>query len=188
MLKSILPALALIVAAPTAALADQVIHVPPFRTVEVHGGGHATLRHGDRQRVVLIKGDPSIADIRVTGDGTLVLSPCKDWCWGNQKFEVEVTTPAIAGVSVHGGGEMDVDGRFPRQPSLKVSVHGGGDADLRNLPADNVAAEVHGGGDAEVRAERTLTAEVHGGGDLHFWGHPRVSSSTSGGGDIESGE
>jgi len=188
MIKTILPALGLAALAPSAALADQVINVPPFKSIELHGGGEATLRHGDRQRVVLVKGDPSIAEIRVTGEGKLVLSPCRNWCWGNHHFEVEVTTPSVAAISVHGGGELKALGGFPRQPSLDLAVHGGGDADVRAIPADNVSADVHGGGDAELRAERTLTAEVHGGGDVRFWGHPQVTSSTHGGGSIESGE
>lgn len=187
MFKSVLPVLALAAIAPTAALADQVINVPPFRSIEVHGGGEATLRHGARQRVVMIKGDLSVAQIKVV-DGKLILSPCKDWCWGDHELKVEITTPAVAAISVHGGGDLRAEGGFPRQPNLNVDVHGGGDADVKAIPAQDVSAEVHGGGDAEVRAERKLTAQVHGGGDLHYWGHPQVSSSTYGGGDIESGE
>lgn len=188
MIKTILPALAVVALVPSAALADQVINVPPFRSIELHGGGEATLRHGEQQRVVLIQGDAKIAQIEVTGDGKLVLSPCRDTCWNNQKFEVEITTPAIAAISVHGGGDLKAEGGFPRQPSLALKVNGGGDAYMRAIPADNVSVEVHGGGDAEVRAERTLTADVHGGGDVRFWGHPQVTSSTHGGGEVASGE
>lgn len=191
MIRIVLPAFTFAAFASSAALADQVIHVPPFRSVEVHGGGEATLRHGNGQRVLLIKGDPAIAEIRVTRDGTLLLSPCdseKTWCWGEHELTVEITTPSVAAVSVHGGGDLKAERGFPRQPNLDVSVHGGGDADVRAIPADNVSAEVHGGGDANVRAERILTADVHGGGDVHYWGHPQVSSSTHGGGSVESGE
>lgn len=188
MIRTILPALALVALVPSAALAGQVIKVPPFKSIELHGGGVATLRHGDRQRVVLIKGDPAIAQIEVTGDGKLVLSPCRDTCWGSHELEVEVTTPAIAAIAVHGGGDLKAQAGFPKQRSLALSVHGGGDADVRSIPADTVSVEVHGGGDAELRAERTLAADVHGGGEVRFWGHPSVSSSTHGGGSVESGE
>jgi len=78
MIRTILPALALAALVPSAALAAQTISVPPFRSIELYGGGEATLRHGDRQRVVLIKGDPKIAQIEVKGGGKLVLSPCRD--------------------------------------------------------------------------------------------------------------
>ncbi|MBV9572352.1 MAG: DUF2807 domain-containing protein [Alphaproteobacteria bacterium] len=194
MIKTILPALALpalafaAAAAPSAALAGQVINVPHFNSIALHGGGEATLRYGDRQRVVLIKGDPAIAEIRVKDDGMLLLSPCRHTCWGNHELEVEITTPSVSELSVHGGGDLRADRGFPRQPRLALSVHGGGDANLRALPADNVSVEVHGGGDAQVRAERSLAAEVHGGGEVRFWGHPQVSSKTYGGGSVESGE
>ena len=191
MIRTILPALALAALAPSAALAEQVIHMPPFRSIELHGGGVATLRHGDRQRVLLIKGDPNVAEIRVTRDGKLVLSPCdsdRHWCWGEHELEVEVTTPAVAAISVHGGGDLKAQGGFPRQRNLALEVHGGGDANVRAIPADNVSVEVHGGGDAELRATRSLSAEVHGGGDVRYWGHPSISSSTHGGGSVESGE
>jgi hypothetical protein len=188
MIRTILPALALAALAPSVALAGQDIKVPPFKSIELHGGGEATLRHGDRQRVVLIKGDPAIAEIQVVGDGRLMLSPCRETCWGNHELEVEITTPAIAAISVHGGGDLKAQAGFPKQPSLALSVHGGGDADVRAIPADTVSVAVHGGGDVELRAERTLAADVHGGGDVHYWGHPQVSSSTHGGGSVESGE
>ena len=191
MIRTLLPALALAASAPSAAQAEQAINVPPFKSIELHGGGNAILRHGDRQRVVLITGDPSVAEVRVVGDGKLVLSPCDSdhhWCWGWHDLKVEVTTPSIAAISVHGGGDLKAEGDFPKQPSLALEVHGGGDADLRALPVDNLSVEVHGGGDADVRAERTLTAEVHGGGDVRYWGHPSVNSSARGGGSVESGE
>lgn len=188
MIKTILPALALAVLVPSLAHAGQTMNVAPFKSIELHGGGEVALRHGDRQRVVLIKGDPAIAQIEVNGDGTLVLSPCRHWCWGNHELQVEVTTPSVTAIAVHGGGELKAQAGFPKQPSLDLSVHGGGDVDLRALPAEEITAEVHGGGDAQVHAERTLNAHVHGGGDLRYWGHPRVNSSTNGGGSIESGE
>src|SRR3954454_13660548 len=83
MVRTILPAFALAALASSAALADQVISVPPFSSIELHGGGEATLRHGNRQRVVLVKGVPKIAQTEVTGDGKFLLSPCRDTCWGN---------------------------------------------------------------------------------------------------------
>lgn len=188
MTRTILPGLALALGVSAAAHAGQVINVSPFKTIEVHGGGHAILRHGAVQRVTLLKGDPKIAEIQVSGDGNLMLSPCKDWCWGDHELEVEVTSPAIAGVSVHGGGQVEAAGEFPAQPSLSVSVHGGGDADLRAIPAQSVSASVHGGGEAQVRAARKLSASVHGGGLLRYWGHPQLTAATHGGGSIESGE
>lgn len=188
MIRALVPALALASLVSSAAVAEQVINMPPFRGIELHGGGEATLRHGERQRVVLIKGDPAIAEIRVTRGVDLILAPCRDTCSGNHELKVEVTTPAISAISVNGGGDLKAADRFPRQRSLALAVHGGGDVDLRGIPAEDVSVEVHGGGEARVRAERSLAADVHGGGEVRFWGHPAVSSSTHGGGSVQSGE
>lgn len=188
--KTILPALAAAALLASSAQAAEVFKVPSFKSIELHGGGHAILRHGDTQRVTLLKGSPKIARIEVENDGTLNLSPCKlrIGCPRHNDFEVEVVTPAIAAIAVHGGSDLEAKGQFPRQPSLTLVVHGGGDADMRAIPADTVTAEVHGGGDADVHAVKTLTASVHGGGDLHYWGHPSVMSDVHGGGSVGRGE
>lgn len=183
---------ALIVAAPAAlfapAFAAETIAVAPFKAIEVHGGGHVVLRHGDVQKVTLIRGDRSVAEIRTAGDGTLMLSPCSGVCWGSHPLEVEVVTPGIAGLTAHGGGEIDAQPGFGTQPKLAIEAHGGGEINARNIPADAVSANVHGGGTAELTARKSLSAEVHGGGEVRYWGHPAVSSEIHGGGSIQSGQ
>lgn len=178
----------LFASAASTAFASETISVPPFKAIAVHGGGQVTLRHGDAQRVTLVKGDRNVAEIRVTGDGTLVLSPCKGFCWGDHELEVEVVTPAIAGLTAHGGGEIDAQSGFGPQPKLAIEAHGGGEIDARAISAADVTANVHGGGSVELRAEKHLNAEVHGGGEVHYWGHPTVNSEIHGGGPVESGE
>lgn len=187
---AVLAALAIAVPATVSApaRAAETIAVKPFKTIEVHGGGEVILRHGDTQRVTLLEGDPKIAEIRVVGDGRLELSPCRRTCWGDHELKVEVTTPAIAGLTAHGGGSIDAKSGFGNQPRLAIEVHGGGDVDARAIPADAVSANVHGGGTAKVTANKSLHAEVHGGGSLRYWGHPRIDSEVHGGGSLESGE
>ena len=167
-----------------AALAGTDVKLAPFSGISVHGGGHVILRHGTAQRVTVVKGDLSKADLHVNGN-TLDISPCKNWCWGHIDFEVEIVSPKIDSLEVHGGGDLDAVGEFPRQPVLNVEVHGGGDLDSRTIPAETVNAQVHGGGDAKVKALATINAEVHGGGDLTYVGNPgQVHSETHGGGSI----
>jgi hypothetical protein len=188
--KTILPALAAATLFAASAQAAQTMSVPRFRSISLHAGGVATLRHGKTQRVTLIKGDPAIVRIEVDKNGTLDLSPCKltHGCPRHNEFEVEVVTPAIAAIDVHSGGRLAATGAFPRQPNLSVSVHSGGRADLRAIPADNVKASVHSGGFAEVRAEKELSASVHSAGNVEYWGHPSVTSSVHSGGRIERGQ
>jgi len=166
------------------AFAGTDMNFPSFSGINIHGGGHVVLRHGPVQRVTIIKGDLKKIDLHMSGS-SLDISPCKNWCWGNNPLEVEIVSPRITRFEVHGGGELEAVGEFPRQPELTAQVHGGGDLNTRAIPADTVTADVHGGGDAKVKALVTLTAEVHGGGDLIYSGNPQhISSQTHGGGSI----
>lgn len=168
----------------SAAFAGTDLTFPTFTGIAVHGGGHVVLRHGNVQRVTVIKGDLSKINLHITGN-VLEISPCKTWCWGMSQLDVEIVSPKIDSLDIHGGGELQAVGEFPRQPVLNVDVHGGGDLDSRAIPADTVNADVHGGGDARVKALAAINAEVHGGGSVSFAGNPaRVSSQTHGGGSI----
>lgn len=167
-----------------AALAGTDIAVPAFNGINIHGGGRVVLRHGPVQRVTVVKGDVSKADIHISGK-MIDISPCKNWCWNVKPFEVEIVAPEIVDLEVHGGGDLEATGDFPRQAVLNIRVHGGGDLDARAIPADAVNAKVHGGGDARVKALSSINAEVHGGGDLSYTGNPaHISSQTHGGGSI----
>lgn len=173
----------------SAAQAGTVVQVGHFEGIELHGGGHVVLKHGPTQRVEILKGSTQYSEIAIQHGNTLTISPCKSWfsCPSHYDLEVEITTPYVPTLAVHGGGELEAAAGFPHQKSLTVAVHGGGDVDIRSVGVDDVTAAVHGGGDLSVRADRTLTAAVHGGGDLTYWGHPRVVSSIHGGGEISSG-
>lgn len=167
-----------------AAFAGTDMNFPSFSGINIHGGGHVVLRYGKVQRVTVIKGDLNKIDLHMSGN-TLEISPCKNWCWGNNPLEVEIVSPRITSLDVHGGGELEATGDFPRQADLRVQVHGGGELDARAIPADSVTADVHGGGDAKVKALVSINANVHGGGDLVYTGNPQhISSQTHGGGSI----
>lgn len=174
-----------LIAAP--ASADDVISVAPFKSIALKGGGKVTLRHGDTQRVTITHDTKRYADIHTSTDSELVIDVCKRECPRHYDLEIEIVTPAIAGVSIHGGGKIDSDGEFPVQPTLAAAVHGGGDISLRGLAAKRVSATVHGGGEISVTAKSHLSATVHGGGEITYWGHPSVSTVIHGGGTVESG-
>lgn len=168
---------------PAAAATD--VPLPPFSAIDLHGGGQVVLRHGPVQRVILIRGDAKNSLIEVHGD-TLELSGCRDFwgCNSDYHLEVEIVTPGLSAMNVHGGGSLKAEGEFPVQNALSLDVHGGGDVDTRAIPVRNVRAEVHGGGTLHVNAIDTLTGEVHGGGDVVYSGHPRVTSAVHGGGSV----
>ena len=169
-----------------AALAGTDVPLPPFSAVDLHGGGNAIIQHGAVQRVTIIKGDLKNSGVEVR-NGTLDIEGCKRFwkCpWGYQ-LEVEIVTPGVKEMEIHGGGDLVAKGSFPVQDVLNVHVHGGGDADVRVIPVKKMDAHVHGGGDLHVNVIESLTAEVHGGGDITYKGHPRVVSNVHGGGSID---
>lgn len=178
-------ALAAVLAFGGLAFAGTDISLPAFHAIDIHGGGEVILRHGPVQRVTVIQGDLKKAELKVVGNGTLDISPCKGWCWGSTPFKVEIVSPRIDVLDVHGGGSLKAEGQFPVQPKLTLEVHGGGDLDTRAIPADAIEANVHGGGDAFVQALKSIDAEVHGGGDITYIGNPQqVRAQSHGGGAI----
>ena len=167
------------------AFAGTNVPLPPFSAIDLHGGGHAVLRHGAVQRVTLLKGDIKNSKLEVR-NGSLEIDGCQ-LLWGcprGYSLEVEIVTPGLTAMSVHGGGELNAKGEFPVQNSMSLSVHGGGDVDIRAIPVKNVQASVHGGGSLRTKVTEALTANVHGGGSIVYLGHPRVTSSIHGGGSV----
>jgi len=174
----------------TPVMAGEVIALPPFQALDLHGGGDVVLKHGAVQKVTILKGDPKISKLFVK-DGTLDVSACDDWwsCPHNYDLKVEIVTPMLTAISVHGGGDLTTDGAFPAQDKMSLDIHGGGDADVKAIPVKNANVSVHGGGDLRVTATGALSGSVEGGGDVTYWGHPKsVAVATHGGGDISSGE
>lgn len=166
------------------ALAGTNLSFPAFTGIAVHGGGHVILHHGNVQRVTIIKGDLSKADLHLSGN-TLDISPCKNWCWNVSQFEVEIVSPKIEAIEAHGGGAVDATGDFPKQSVLSVQAHGGGAIDTRAIPAETVTAQAHGGGAIHVKALATISAQAHGGGTITYSGNPaQIAVQTHGGGAI----
>jgi hypothetical protein len=166
------------------AFAGTNLNFPAFTGIAVHGGAHVALRHGAVQRVTVIKGDLSKANLHMSGN-TLDISPCKNWCWNVKEFEVEIVSPKIEAIEAHGGGAVDATGDFPKQSALSIQAHGGGAIDTRAIPAETVNAEAHGGGAIRVKALAAITAEAHGGGNITYAGNPaHVAVQTHGGGAI----
>lgn len=171
----------------TTAFAGTNVPVAPFTSIQLSGGGHVIVRSGAQQRVTLVKGDIKISRIVVNGD-KLEISPCSGWsCPRHYDLEVEVMSPNIKGLSIHGGGGIDAQGSFAKQAVLDLQLHGGGDIQAGAIPAETVNASVFGGGDITTKPVTNLNAQVHGGGDITYIGHPpHVASQTFGGGSISS--
>jgi hypothetical protein len=171
----------------TSALAEETVHVGPFRNVEVRGGGHVTIHRGADQRVTLVKGTTQYTSFTVDDNQTLVIHACDHGCpTGTYDLEVDIATPDISGVSVDGGGWIAGSADLPTK-RLNAAVDGGGHIDMRAVHADTVNAAIDGGGHIQVYAASTLKAAVSGGGRIQYWGNPQVTTAIAGGGDVRQG-
>ncbi|MGH6876399.1 MAG: GIN domain-containing protein [Rhizomicrobium sp.] len=179
-------AVALLAVAP--ALAQQVVRVAPFDSVELEGGGHVIVKHGGVQQVRLISGSTAFTRFSVDDSRKLRIDACNNDCPHRYNLEVEITTPRIDALAVSGGGAIDSTGGFPPPRTLALAVSGGGTIDTRAMDADSATAAVDGGGTIRVRADGKLTAAVHGGGKIHYWGNPQVTQAIDGGGAVDRGD
>lgn len=187
-LACLFAAAALAIAAPAIAAAQTVVPTDKFTAVDLHGGGVITIRQGPVQRVTLVRGDPRVARFEVTDrgrGGRLVISPCDGvFCWGSHHLEVEIETPVLNGLAIHGGGHLEAHGAFPAQGAVSAVIHGGGDIDMKDVPAQSASAAIHGGGKIYLTAQDSLSASIFGGGAIRYLGHSRVNSEIRGGGTI----
>jgi hypothetical protein len=167
-----------------AASAATDVPLAPFKAIGLNGGGDIVLKHGDVQRVTLIKGSTQYTTFTVK-DGSLNIDACDGSCPNSYDLQIEIVSPQINAIAVHGGGDIKAEGAFGSVAQLSIAVHGGGDVDAKAIAAAQVNAAVHGGGDIRVTATRTLNAAVSGGGDVTYWGNPQVNEAVNGGGSVE---
>jgi hypothetical protein len=184
MTRATLALAAVLLASP--AFAATPVQVGHFDQIELHGGGHVTIRHGAQQSVTLIKGSTDITKFEIHDGGKLIIYTCKGTCTiEHYDLEIEIVTPDLASAAINGGGDIVAQGTFPARDNFAAAIHGGGDVDMLAISAATVEAAVHGGGDIHVTATKQLTAAVNGGGDISYRGNPHVTEAVNGGGAIE---
>lgn len=187
-IRRILPLIALLATA-VPATAQEVVSVPRFDGIQLRGGGEVKLTYGPVQKVTIQSGSSEFTRIRLSSrqPDTLVIDACNERCPRHYDLKIEIQTPDIEALAVHGGGAITASAGFPRQEKVAVAVHGGGMVDTRAVAVEQVAAAVHGGGRLMVRAEDNLAASVNGGGLINYWGNPRVETAINGGGVVSPG-
>lgn len=177
---------ALLLPLAASATAAETVPVSKFNSIELNGGGRVVIRHGTTQRVTLISG--SSAQTRISNTGRrgekLVIDACDGSCPRGYQLRVEIVTPDIAAVAIHGGGTIVAETGFAQQDTIAAAVDGGGEIDLRSLSARDVAAAVHGGGSLVVNARQTLAVAIYGGGEVVYAGDPTLSTAINGGGTV----
>lgn len=170
------------------ALAGTDIPVVPFSGINAHGGAHVTLHHGATQRVTVLKGDMKVARITIVNGNTLDIDPCPDnfsCVMHRNDLDVDIVSPHVENIEVHGGALLRAEGTFPKQETLNLEAHGGARLDAKAITAEKVNAEAHGGGSIHTAVISTLAAEAHGGGVIRYAGNPtHLASKMHGGGVV----
>ncbi|HEY1614227.1 MAG TPA: DUF2807 domain-containing protein [Rhizomicrobium sp.] len=169
--------------------AQTVVPAPPFSSIELEGGGHIVLKHGNTQQIRLLKGSTEFTRFIVEerNPGKLRIEACNKDCPHQYDLEIEITTPDIQGVAISGGGAIESGAGFPAQHNLSAAVEGGGRIDMRAMSVANATAAVDGGGKIMIKADDELTAAIHGGGSIRYWGSPKVTEAVEGGGEVKQG-
>jgi hypothetical protein len=177
------PALAM----PGPVIAQTVVPLAPFGSVELRDCGKVILHHGPVQRVTLLKGSPDYTQVTIAGGDRLVIDKCRNKCPRGYELEIEIVTPDIAGISSAEGGTIESRGNFPRQAEIKVAVSNGGRIDIRSMTVDSVTASVDQGGRIFTKPQSTMIASVRQGGSITYWGDAEVISSVQHGGVVTKG-
>jgi putative autotransporter adhesin-like protein len=186
-MRSIMLLFALALAVSGPALATEIVPVPPFRSIELRGGGNVTVVPGPAQRITITDGSTQFTRMHVERDGQLKIDTCNDRCPHLYRLHIRIEAPQVPDRGISGGGAISVQPGFRSQSQLSVAVNGGGEIDTRGVDAADVSAAVNGGGDIAVRARSALSAAVQGGGVIRYLGNPQVSTAISGGGHVGPG-
>jgi len=178
---------ALALAMPKPVIAQTVVPLAPFRSVELRNGGKAILRHGPVQRVTLLKGTLDYSQVTIVSGDRLVIDKCSNKCPRGYELEIEIITPDIYGISVAHGGTIASRGNFPRLAEIRIDVSNGGTIDIRSITVDSVNASVDQGGRIFTKPQVSMSASVRQGGIITYWGDAQVTSSVEHGGVVTKG-
>jgi len=188
MIRSLIPLFVLPLALAAPAMADEVVPLAHFDSVELRGGGDVTVVPGPAERVTIVEGSSSFTNMHVDRNGSLKIDTCNSNCPNHYRLRIEIQSPRVPVMAVDGGGVINVGAGFGGEHHLTLAVNGGGKIDTRAVNASEVTAAVNGGGELLVRAASTLTGAVSGGGVVRYWGNPAVTSVVDGGGSIRPGQ
>lgn len=166
-----------------------------FDSVSLSGPDNVIVQVGKAASVKAV-GDTAILDrleIEVV-DGTLRVGRKRkngiQFNWGGDKGAVvTVTLPVLAGASVAGSGDMDVD--HAESPKFKASVAGSGSLKVGALKTDSLHVSIAGSGNANFAAGTATDVDlsIAGSGDLDAAGLAARTAdiSIAGSGGVKAG-
>jgi len=95
-----LPAAVAAVAFAAPAFGAEVVPVPQFHSVQLHGGGVVTVVPGPTERVTIVEGSSQYTRMRVEREGRLRIDTCDVRCPQMYRLRVEIQSPFVPGASM----------------------------------------------------------------------------------------
>src|SRR3954465_9857304 len=111
-MRSIIPLFAVALAVSSPPVATGPVPVPPFRSVELRGGGNVVVVPGPVQRVTIVDGSSRFTRFRVEGAGQLKIDTCNAQCPQLYHLRIEIQSPRVPDLAISGGGLISVAGGF----------------------------------------------------------------------------
>src|SRR3982750_4468012 len=157
-MRVLLSLFALTLFVPAPVQAATYISLPPFRSVQLRGGGNVIVVPGPVQRVSLVQGSTQFTKFSMREGGELRIDACDMRCPQNYDLKIRIESPHVPNAAIAGGGVISAAGGFAPQSQVSAAIHGGGKIDLRAVEANDVSAAINGGGEVLVHPRSVLSA------------------------------
>lgn len=159
--------------------------VPSFQSVVLSGGGSLFIHHSADTKIVLEGASSCVEKVNThVRSDVLHISPTERQP-DNCHLTIHLYTPDLAGVTLNGGGRVEVEEGFAAANEFRSIINGGGEIDISSIWTEKLFASVNGGGRMVVRVKEFLNGKIRGGGAIYYKGEPEVKSDISGGGTIK---
>jgi Putative auto-transporter adhesin, head GIN domain len=183
----------------------QTRDVPPFHSVSVESGIHATVSIGPLRPLELQGDEKVLAFVETTvEDGELRIGFKRHkWHWTTSDVHVVIQTPQLDRIEASGGS--DVEGEMSGASEMEIGASGGGEVHARGIDAKSLRLNGSGGavlevsghadeasiqmsGGTEVKGAglsiRNVRIEGSGGSDAELRANGKIRGSLSGGSEL----
>jgi hypothetical protein len=139
---------------------ERSYEVRDFESIEIRGGWQVAVRQGPQFEVRIETDEALFERISVERDGeTLVIDSQQEWYWDEKaRLRASITMPALSGLTVAGGGDVDL-GEFTGD-LLAIKISGAADVTADGSSWDRLELHVGGAANVDFTESRVTHAEV----------------------------
>jgi len=168
-------------------LATENRNVDAFRKIRLEAAAEVNITNGPIAAITIKGPEKKLEKITTeVKDSQLIISSRQDLTFGNNEFQLDITSPMVNNIELSGAGNIMINSFHV--PLMKLSIAGAGNIKFSNSSCDTIYAVVTGAGNMYVNAEKYLDATVKGVGNIEYAGDPVVNSNVSGVGTVKKGK